>query len=349
MIERHSRGSGAKLPRIDVVVAVFNEDRTMPGKIANLEALDYPADRLRFLVVDGGSNDGTAAQLARWAARDARVDLLQHGAADKAAQMNVALARCRAEWVLVTDADARLPPDTLRAMLRETRTRPGVDVVGTLASTPGHPLEQVHWQVSNWIRRREWSLGTTGLVIATCYLFRRRLVQRIPDGCAADDVHVACKAAASGKRVGLAEVTVLEIRAPATAWGVLRHKMRRTRGYLREVLRFLPSVARMAGPMRLVFAWRALALIGVPLAALAALGWITSAALGGQVPAAVLGASAALLAALAAGIWALGRYRPGHKSLLVVYPAVTLAILSLALLSYPFARKTGSLERVEPS
>lgn len=51
------------LPPVDVIVAVFNELRTIEGRIASLLELDYPGDRLRFVVVDGGSCGGTTARI----------------------------------------------------------------------------------------------------------------------------------------------------------------------------------------------------------------------------------------------------------------------------------------------
>ncbi len=339
-------GRSAPTPRVDVLVAVFDEAATIAGKIADLEALDYSPDRLRFLIVDGGSTDGTAAQVAAWAARDPRVDWLAIDVADKAAQLNAALDRSTADWVLVTDADARMPAGTLLAMIEQTRKRPGVAVVGALASTPGHEIERLHWRLSNWIRRRESRFGTTGLVVATCYLFRRGLIDRFPDDCAADDVHVACRAAATGARVGLAEVTVVEIRSPSSGWGVLRHKVRRTRGYLREVLRFLPALSRMPWASRAIFGWRALALFGIPVltaAALLALGLMARSATVPDGPAVMTTAS---LGAVFGGLWALKWRRTGRRSMIVLYPALTLCILSLALLSYPFSRKTAKLDRI---
>lgn len=336
-------------PRIDILVAVYNEAPAIAGKIANLEALDYPGDRLRFVIADGGSTDATADRLAEWAARDQRVTCLASPVADKAAQLNAALEKCTADWVLVTDADALMPPETLRLMVEETRKSPAFEVVGTLASTPGHELEMMHWRVSNWIRRRERRFGTTGLVIATCYLFRRSLVDRFPKDCAADDVHVACRAAATGARVGLAESTVLETRAPASIGGILRHKMRRTRGYLREVLRFLPAVPRMPARTRTVFLWRALALLGIPVLAMASLVPVLIAAAGGVFSTGFALAVLAGLVATAGTAWALGRYRSRQGSTMVVYSALTLAILSLALFSYPLVRKTASLKRVGPA
>ena len=52
--------SSEPLPSIAVVLPVRNEERFILSKLADLRRSDYPADRFRTIVVDGGSVDATA-------------------------------------------------------------------------------------------------------------------------------------------------------------------------------------------------------------------------------------------------------------------------------------------------
>ena len=92
-------GPSVDQPPVDIVVAVFNEARTITGKIANLLALDYPGDRLRFIVVDGGSSDDTCGHVAAWAARGRPRELScdRRRAQDPAAQVGVQEVRAAIE------------------------------------------------------------------------------------------------------------------------------------------------------------------------------------------------------------------------------------------------------------
>ena len=338
---RPPTGPSVDLPPVDIIVAVFNEARTITGKIANLLALDYPGDRLRFIVVDGGSSDDTCEHVAAWAARDDRVSFRATDVAHKTRQLNVALRESRAEWVLVTDSDARMSPNALQEMVREGLARHDVTVVGTRAEPRrGCALEVAHWRMSNWVRQCENRCGTTGLVIATAYLFRRTLLDRFPSDCLADDVYAACQAAATATRVALADVTVEEIRAPLSLRQYTHQKVRRTLAYLREVLRFLPSVVQMARPMREVFAWRAVALLGAPILGLA-LGGISVSVLFHSTSPQVMTGVLVLLVAGSVGVW---RKAKGG-AILVLLPVVTVVVLTMALLSYPFVRQVACHER----
>src|SRR5205823_2929559 len=98
-----------------------NEERLLERKLENLVALDYPRDRVRFLIVDGGSSDATREIAAAWPRRDPRVIVLSTDRRDKTHQINLALRRAAAAWIVVTDADALLPRGTLRALMATAR------------------------------------------------------------------------------------------------------------------------------------------------------------------------------------------------------------------------------------
>ncbi|HEX6752912.1 MAG TPA: glycosyltransferase family 2 protein [Solirubrobacterales bacterium] len=65
------RGRG--LPSVDVVVPAYNEQDHIADCIAGVLAQDYPADRLRLLLVDAGSSDDTVEIAQRHAAGDERI------------------------------------------------------------------------------------------------------------------------------------------------------------------------------------------------------------------------------------------------------------------------------------
>jgi succinoglycan biosynthesis protein ExoA len=114
-----------------ILVPVFDEAPLIERKLDNLEALTWPAAHRRVVIVDGGSTDGTLALAARWiGARDGYA-LLQTIHRNKTAQIRDALASDDgAAWVLVTDADAMLPPDTIERMMDAAKASEGIAVVG---------------------------------------------------------------------------------------------------------------------------------------------------------------------------------------------------------------------------
>ena len=329
---------------VDVIVAVRNETRMIAGKLSELDAIEYPADRLRFVIVDGGSSDGTIAAITAHAASDARWQALLTNLASKTAQLNEGLARSEAPWVLVTDADARVPADTLARLVDEAVRYPRLGVVGTtIVPHQAHPLDAWHWRISNWIRCVERRVGgASGLVGAPCYLFRRDILDRFPEDAVADDVHVVCRAAGLGARTGIVVGDVRELRVAGTTRDWFCHKVRRTLGYLREVFRFAPELLRTAAPMRTVLLWRALALTMAPAAGLVA----------GVLLISVVGlpwvAGLIVVLAAAGGIRSAPATRRGglqEAAAAAALPLWLLLITLTALVLYPFVRQSASYSR----
>jgi cellulose synthase/poly-beta-1,6-N-acetylglucosamine synthase-like glycosyltransferase len=303
---------------VTVVVPVFDEASLISRKVADVRALTYP--RCRVIFVDGGSTDATPDLIpGEW--------LLRTHLRDKTAQLNAALRVCDSEWILVTDADAALPPDAVERLLDCTGDSIGV-VGARVLPRDAHAIESLHWRLSDRLRELESGRGSAGIVTAPCYLVRRSLIADLPPDTIADDVHVACRAMAAGLRVVRAQLDVLELRSPRTLSDLLRHKSRKADAYLREVFRFLPAVARMPGPMRGIFLWRAALLTLVPLL------WTLAAAL-------VL-IAAPLPTLLATAVVFL--VPPARAAALAMLLS---AVSAAALLTYPFSRQAASFPKIQ--
>jgi cellulose synthase/poly-beta-1,6-N-acetylglucosamine synthase-like glycosyltransferase len=336
----------SRWPSVDVIVPVRDEASLIEDKLRNVAELRYPLDRLRVWIVDGGSSDATAELAEDLLGGDERFTLLRLGTGNKTAQINAALERSESEWVLVTDGDARLGPETLNALVAAGELDPGLAAIGTpVEPAVAHPLDRVHWAMLNWLRSAESRRGSASIVAAPCYLFRRRLLRALPDDVVADDVHVAFAAAASGRRVGYVGAQVEELRAPLGICDLFRHKVRKADAYLREVFRFLPRVGRMRSPAREVFLWRAAHMTLVPVLAgglaigLAIIGltvtWPPGTALG----------RAAIGSLVLVGATLLARCAPRLVHWLTLAALLTVVLL-VALMLYPLSRQTARFPKV---
>jgi hypothetical protein len=332
------------LPRVDVIVPFRNEARLLPAKVKNLCRLDYPDGLLRFLLIDGGSTDGSGELAKTAACRDPRFLVLRCPEGDKTRQLNLGLARCRAPWVLVTDADAHLTSGTLRKLLK-TAADPRVAVIGAMHLPRGASgLDRLHWWLWNVSRRWEWRAGSASAVMGPCMLLRNGWLRQLPADVVADDLHISFAALAAGRRIALADVLVLERRRPVGMLAVLAHKVRKGRALLREVLRFLPVAARMRRPMRPIFLSRAVATLLAPPAIVA-----TAAVALLLVPCTTLLVVAAAFACCTAS----RRRRPRQPWLRTLVATGSLcglglclaAILCVALASLPFVGQTASFSR----
>jgi cellulose synthase/poly-beta-1,6-N-acetylglucosamine synthase-like glycosyltransferase len=327
---------------------VCNEAPWIEDKLRNLEELRYPVEFLRVFVVDGASTDGTPDIIAAHIDRDVRFSLIRFPAADKTAQLNAGLRRGDAGWILVTDADARLPVETLERLMATGEADSAVAVVGApvLPANP-HPLEGLHWRLGNYLRGREGRRGCASLVAGPCFAFRRGLFAAWPTDAVADDMYVTFTAMAAGRRVKLIDVAVTELRSPRRLTGLFRHKLRRAHAYLREVFRFLPRVPLMPSPARAVFLWRAAHLTILPSLLLATAGLVLVGlghAMTSSTGQLALGGATAMAAV---ACW--GSRRARQLASAIALGAVIAPTLVLALAALPLWRQRASFQKVATS
>lgn len=333
-------------PPVDVIVPVLNEGARIDGKLENLLAQDYPADRLRIWVADGGSTDETAARVAALAGRDARIHWVSADGPGRGRQLNAALAHSDAPCLVVTDADVWLPPETLARMSDTLEADPHVALVGTrvMPADSAHPLETLHWSMVNRVHQRESMSGSMSSVKGPCYMFRRTLAPRYPPDIDFDDVHTTCLALAQGHRVAMADVEVVELRVPRSLAVLVRHRQRKAHGYVREMRRFLTHADRMVPAARTIFLSRVLTMAACAgslliLAALALqlLWWWPLPTLAALVGVGCVVGAMTMLATRVRGA------RPLGVPIVVGLIAVT---LGLAVLALPFSRSGDAYWRL---
>src|SRR6516225_3256698 len=109
-------------PAISVIMPVRNGAEWLAEAVASVRAQDF--GDFEFLIVDDGSDDGTAAMLAGLAAADPRIRLLRQAPQGIVAALNNAIAEARAPYLARLDADDRARPDRLGKQLAFMEAHP---------------------------------------------------------------------------------------------------------------------------------------------------------------------------------------------------------------------------------
>lgn len=108
------------VPDVVILVPARDEQASLPGLVAALDALDYSRERLQVVLIDDGSTDETGARMAEAAAaRPGWHTLRLTRNVGKPQALNLALARHDfGEIVYVFDVDHRPRPECLRLAVR---------------------------------------------------------------------------------------------------------------------------------------------------------------------------------------------------------------------------------------
>ncbi len=262
-------------PRVAVVIAARNEEADLPATLDGLIGQTYaPAE---IVVVDGGSTDRTREVIDARAPRVRRIDEppLPPGWVGKNWGCATGAQATTSEWLLFLDADVRLEPGALAALLDRTRATgsdlltvaPKVEMVGFWERVVLPFMVQL---ILLYFRAPRMSRPNSraALVNGQCYLIRRSVYESVGGhlairGYVLEDIALARNLKAAGARMRV-------VWAPELATTRMyrdRHEM--FEGLLKNIHGLRYSAARQAGFLAGVVGFYYLPLMVLPLGLLA--------------------------------------------------------------------------------
>ena len=200
-------------PSVSVVIAAHDEEASIGPRVDNLLGLDYPRDRIEFVIASDGSTDRTVAEARR--RDDPRVRILDLPRTGKATALNAAVAASRGEILVFSDANTAYAPDAIRMLVRSfadptvggvagnqvylpasTSVRPGDDGAATAVGVG----ERSYWDFDRLVKDAESLGGSVISATGAMYAIRRELFREVPDG-VTDDFVTSTRVIAAGRRL----------------------------------------------------------------------------------------------------------------------------------------------------
>jgi biofilm PGA synthesis N-glycosyltransferase PgaC len=170
-------------PAVTVIVFAYDEEDTIEEKLDNVLALDYPVDKLSVVVASDGSIDRTNEIVRAYPSQ--RVSLLAYPVRrGKALVTNDVFAFATDEWLLTTDADARMSEDFLRVILPHLR-RPDVGVVDGRMICVNREVSSIatdvglHWRLESALKTAESKFGLLASTFGPCTAVRRSIFRNL--------------------------------------------------------------------------------------------------------------------------------------------------------------------------
>ncbi|MEE9334092.1 MAG: glycosyltransferase family 2 protein [Granulosicoccaceae bacterium] len=225
-------------PSVSIVIALHNEEHNLYKKYNGLKLLDYPQERLEFVLVSDGSTDGTWPALQQIASADSRIVAHHYDqAAGKPSALNVALKKATGKIIVFMDARQSVSANavkTLVSYLQDPKIGAvsGELVLGSPDTDGANDAANVglYWLYEKWIRENEsrW-YSTTG---ATGALYAIRKSDYLPHAADVllDDFDTPVKLLKQGKRTVFAsEAKVYDV-AEASSSIEFKRKVRTLAG-----------------------------------------------------------------------------------------------------------------------
>lgn len=225
-------------PPVSIIIAAYNESKSIGNKLDNILTLDYPRDRFEVLIASDGSDDGTNEIVRGY--EEKGVKLLPLPRLGKAEALNAAVAASKGEILVFSDANSMYRVDAIRALVR-----PFADpTIGGVAGNQSYVKknraivdnvgERSYWNFDRIMKKFQSRAGNTISATGAIYAIRRSLFQMVPVG-VTDDFVTSTSVIVQGYRLIFAPDAVAYEPVAVTSKAEFGRKVRVTSRGLRAV------------------------------------------------------------------------------------------------------------------
>lgn len=192
-------------PRVSLIIAAYNEERVITGKLHNALALEYPEKRLEIIVVSDGSSDSTETIVHSFVPQGviSLHDPLRRG---KTAALNRGMMQATGDIVIFSDANNDFAPDAVKRLVRHFDDPRVGGVCGAKRIRPAPERQSsigdgLYWQYESAVKLAEGAIGTITTADGEIFAIRRFLYRPIPEHIINDDAQITLDLVSQGYRV----------------------------------------------------------------------------------------------------------------------------------------------------
>jgi cellulose synthase/poly-beta-1,6-N-acetylglucosamine synthase-like glycosyltransferase len=219
--QRSENSNPTDLPQVAIIISAYNEAKCIEERVRNLQALDYPQDKIKYYIGSDGSSDDTKKILS--AIGDPNLIFVNFESnRGKASVLNDLVAISEADYLVFSDANTEFKADAVSKLMRHFIGGNQADAVcGELdlfSEVNGENLDSAYWKYERILKfnesRIKGLLGANGAI----YAIRKSLFLPLPPDTVVDDYTVVFQIAVDGGRVIYEpEAVAYEEVAPSTA------------------------------------------------------------------------------------------------------------------------------------
>lgn len=242
------------LPAVSIILSVYNEEDVIEAKIANFLDIDYPDQKLDFVIISDCCSDRTDELIHLHANQRVR-HLIQKKRSGKTKNLNRGVSEAQGEILVFTDANAMFDRDAVRKLVRHF-TDPAVGLVSGKSvyyNADGSVTSGgAYRRYEDFIKEAESRVGGIIGADGAIYALRKAYYAPLPVQYINDFVH-PIQVVLTGGRVISDEEAICREEAEETGSGELR---RQTRIMAQSWLIFLSQFGLLMKGGKLLYLWQ---------------------------------------------------------------------------------------------
>lgn len=227
-------------PQVCLFVTAFNEKDYVVQKVENAFALDYPKDKVQYLWITDGSDDGTPEILSKYPELEVHHLPERRG---KMHAMNRGMKFVKAPIVIFSDTNTILGKQSVREIVAQFNDSKVGCVAGEKrivekeTDAAAGAGEGMYWKFESWVKNMDAGLNSAVGAVGELFAIRTELFEEVETDTILDDFIISLRIAQKGYKIAYTPNAYAEETASLNVNEELKRKIRIAAGGIQTIFR----------------------------------------------------------------------------------------------------------------
>ena len=227
-------------PNVCLFVTAFNEKDFIKQKVENSFSLDYPQEKVQYLWITDGSNDGSPELLKKY-------DLLEvHHLPERRGKMhamNRGVKFVKAPIIIFSDTNTILGKQSVREIVAKFSNEKTGCVAGEKrivekdADAAAGAGEGLYWKMESWIKKMDAELNSAVGAVGELFAIRTELFEEVETDTLLDDFMISLRIVQKGYNIAYTSSAYAEETASLNVGEEFKRKIRIAAGGIQSIFR----------------------------------------------------------------------------------------------------------------
>ncbi len=227
-------------PEVCLFVTAFNEKDYVKQKVENSFSLDYPKEKIQYLWITDGSDDGTPDLLKKYQELEVHHLPERRG---KMHAMNRGVKFVKAPIIIFSDTNTILGNQSIREIVTKfSNSKTGCvagekRIVEKEEDSAAGAGEGLYWKFESWVKKMDSELNTAVGAVGELFAVRTELFEDVEEDALLDDFMISLRIAQKGYRIAYTPNAYAEETASLNVKEELKRKIRIAAGGIQTIFR----------------------------------------------------------------------------------------------------------------